>query len=199
MKKIIYLLVLTLVTSCDMSNSNQKTLEESTELSQIFNNDEIDDLQKIVTFFDNQIMNSFKSENIVDSYNKFNMKDLELKEKGLIFGNVDFLMQQELYNSINKSTFDEIWNLGKSTNEKGEARNIVFINPLGKYAKYLHILGARNRFIKNYIETMESSYDISPSLLYVMTDNYRKLDISDESIRLMIAIHYLTLNDNQHE
>ena len=184
--------------SCNVENSRQKSLGESKSLNQVFNKKEISDLYKILTFFDNQIMNSFKSESLIESYNMFNAKDLEFEKDGLIFGNIPFSKQKYIYHSIDKSTFNEVWRLGKSIEGNGKELSIVFINPNGKYANYLQLLGAKNNFIKNYSKVIEETGDIPPTLLYSITHNYKDLNISDENIRLVIAIHYLTLNDNLH-
>lgn len=199
MKKITYIIVLIILTSCGSYNLKQKSLKYSKVLNQNFEKKEINDLYKILNFFDNQITSSFKSESLIESYDLFNVKDLELKAEGLIFGNISFSKQKELYSSINKSTFNEIWNLGKSFEENGKESSIVFIRTDGKYANYLQELGLKNNFIKIYIETIKNYNDIPPPLFYTITENYKNFDITDENIRLMIAIHYLTLNDNLHE
>ncbi|MCK5676954.1 MAG: hypothetical protein KAH72_00555 [Flavobacteriaceae bacterium] len=199
MKKITYIIVLIISTSCGSYDLKQKSLKYSKGLNQSFEKKEINDLYKILNFFDNQIMSSFKSKSMIESYDLFNVKDLELKDEGLIFGNIPFSKQKELYSSINKSTFNEIWNLGKSFKENGRESSIVFIRTDGKYANYLQELGLKNNFIKIYIETIKNYNDIPPPLFYTITENYKNFDITDENIRLMIAIHYLTLNDNFHE
>lgn len=188
-----------IIVSCsNYKKTKPKKLEDSKIVNQVFDKREIHDLQKILSFFDGQIMSSFKGKSLLDSYDLFNEKELELKNEGLIFGNISFSDQQKLNSKIKETTFKEIWDLGKilDIDEIGSKQSFLFINPNGKYISYLKKLGLKNKFIEDYSNIVSQNYDIPPSLVYVITDNYNKIDVSDENIRLMIAIHYLTLNDN---
>ncbi|MCF6347024.1 MAG: hypothetical protein L3J20_01830 [Flavobacteriaceae bacterium] len=198
MKKTIIIFFLIIAVSCITNDSNQKSLKNSEALNKIFSKEEVSDLHKVLTFFDTQIMDSFKSESLNESYGMFNLRDLELKKEGLIFGDIPLLEQKKIISSLGESTFNEVWLLGKSFRENGEEVSILFINPDGKYANYLEELGVRNGFFKNYIKIVKETGDIPPILFYSITDNYKDFDISDENIRLVIAIHYLILNDNGH-
>lgn len=188
-----------IIVSCsNYKKTKPKKLEDSKIVNQVFDKREIHDLQKILSFFDGQIMSSFKGKTLLDSYDLFNEKELELKNEGLIFGNISFSDQQKLNSKIKETTFKEIWDLGKilDVDEIGSKQSFLFINPNGKYISYLKKLGLKNKFIEDYSNIVSQNYDIPPSLVYVITDNYNKIDVSDENIRLMVAIHYLTLNDN---
>lgn len=188
-----------IIVSCsNYKKTKPKKLEDSKIVNQVFDKREIHDLQKILSFFDGQIMSSFKGKTLLDSYDLFNEKELELKNEGLIFGNISLSDQQKLNSKIKETTFQEIWDLGKilDVDEIGSKQSFLFINPNGKYISYLKKLGLKNKFIEDYSNIVSQNYDIPPSLVYVITDNYNKIDVSDENIRLMVAIHYLTLNDN---
>ena len=90
-----------------------KSQYSKVELDNNFSTDQISDLNKITDFFKNQI-----SENKNSDFKACFSKILpELLENGWqpILTKVDFEKQKELYNSISKSTFDEIWEFGKAT------------------------------------------------------------------------------------
>ena len=61
----------------------------------------------------------------------------------------------------------------------------------------LSTLGKNNLIAKDYYTTTEMFGTITPSIVAEMIKEYKELDISDVRVRLMIALHYLTLNDEQ--
>lgn len=65
----------------------------------------------------------------------------------------------------------------------------------GKYLTYLEELGNENHLIQKYHEAYHFLGDISPTMVASILLDYKNYDIRDIRIRLVIAIHYLTLND----
>ncbi|MBK8627678.1 MAG: hypothetical protein IPN86_19590 [Saprospiraceae bacterium] len=70
----------------------------------------------------------------------------------------------------------------------------------GKYLDYLEKeISQINPKTKLYIEKFSMAGDISPSIFADVVKNYGEYDIEDERIRLLIAIHYLTINHRNLE
>jgi len=97
-----------------------------------------------------------------------------------------------IFNKINKSTFDEIWNYNKSYT-KTNTFKIVNINFQGKYMLFLYDLGFKHPIIKDYYEKINFSGDISPSLIIGIINSGEKLNTEDIDIRQFLAIHYITI------
>jgi hypothetical protein len=176
-------------------NLSCKTQYSTTELNNNFTSEEKDDLKKIVDFFKEQICpmgSDFKT-----CYNKIPHKNLE--SKGDVFWtNIDFEKQKELYKKISKSTFDKIWWFCKSTDYKTRKENkSLCANAIGKYNNYLFDLGKQNPKIKKYAQWINASGDFT--VLQIQYSNMIKskkhFNINDPNIQLILAIHYLSLND----
>lgn len=60
---------------------------------------------------------------------------------------------------------------------------------------FLKIAGKKDKFIKEYHESVETFGGISPSLIAGIIMNHDKMNFEDPKVELVIAIHYLTLND----
>lgn len=190
-KKLILLLgLLLLLSSC----KEDKSLGKSPAIMKLFNKTEMLDLEKILTFFDNQIFNKFKSKSLVQNYSLFYEKSLMRLDSGEIYLGFSYEKQNKLILELKESTFKKIWNLGKSYNKK-DTTSIVNLKVDGNYIKFLKTLGKENIAIKKYVDDLIFNYDITPSQSYFFINNYESINIKDERIRLMIAIHYLTLNN----
>ena len=122
-----------------------------------FNQAEIRDIQKITTFFKEQMCgpnNGF--ETCIDSLNLF------LIENGwqAIFENIDFEKQKELYNSLESKLFDEIWSFCKSSNPKIDwERKSICLNSFGKYLTFLKLISVGNPILGAYTEELQRAGD----------------------------------------
>jgi hypothetical protein len=66
-----------------------------------------------------------------------------------------------------------------------------------KYPKFLKELGKEYELIKNYSESLETSGGISPIMIgdILIIKKHHQYDLNDIRLQLVLAIHYLTLND----
>ena len=179
-------------------NFSCKTIYSTNELKNNFSTEQISDLNKITTFFKNQICENQNS----DFKTCFKKILPELLENGQqpIIEKIDFEKQKELYNYISKSTFNEIWEFGKTTYPNtGLELKSLGSKYNGKYQKYLTELGKNNANIKEYTELLIDAGDFeSMGLLQQMIkENPEEFDLENPNIQLLISIHYLALNDQQ--
>jgi hypothetical protein len=169
----------------------------STELDHNFNESEKRDLELLTNFFQEQMCHQ-KSDfsNCMDSIIPF------LGEYGWmpILENVNFEEQQKLYDSFESKLFSEIWSFCKFHNPKeGWERKSLCLNIDGKYMKFLKDLAENNSDLKDYYELMYATGDwesmgLLQGNLYTKPENY---DLRDPNIQILIAVHYLTQNDQQ--
>jgi len=198
MKKIIYIIITTILISC--TSSEKLELKSNKSISETFNESEIKDLQIILNFFNEQICDSKKLNN--DSLNKCYEKycseiKSEMNLKGGFNPKIDYKKQLELYEKINKENFNKIWKIGKSYNLRTKENfKDLELNYNGKYLDFLKKYGEENKTIHSYYESIKNSGDISPSTSAILILNYKLFEPSDIRSKLIIAIHYLTLNDD---
>lgn len=191
-KKIILLsAILLTLNSCKQNETN---LSQYPLIKETFNKSEIVDLEKILTFFDYQIHQEFKTKSIKDDYSFFYKKSLKDLENGIMYIGFSLRQQDSLFREINQKTISEIWNKGKSFKET-DTVNIIYLKTDSKYIEFLKSLGKKNNYIKSYTDDLTNFLDITPHQSYFFTNNYDSLNFNDDRVRLIIAIHYLTLND----
>jgi len=183
--------------SCSTSESTD--LKSNKTISETFNESEIKDLQIIFDFFNNQICNSKKlnNESLNECYEIYCYEIREQRKTGFNFNSkIDFEKQLEMYKRIDKSTFKEIWYFQnrKDINSLDNYKYLEY-SYLGKYKSFLKNYGQENKAIHNFYEGIEFEGGINPSTLGGLDIHYENFDISDIRTKLVIAIQYLTFND----
>ncbi|MEL0644392.1 hypothetical protein V6251_08360 [Olleya sp. Ti.3.14] len=180
-------------------NFSCKTQYSTTELKNNFSTDQISDLNKITDFFKNQICENKNS----DFKTCFNKILPELLENGLfsLLERIDYQNQKELYDSISESTFNEIWGFGKETyRDTGLELKSLSSKYNGKYQKFLTELGRTNNELKEYADRVIGAGDFE-SMGWLQNRIYlnpSKFDLDNQNIQLLIAIHFLTINDQRN-
>ena len=191
MTRILYIILI----SISVFGCSQKF--RSTELKDNFSEAEIKDLQKLKSFFQSQICGStdeFKS--CIDSLIPY------LGEYGYIpiLENIDFEEQKELYSSFESGLFSEIWEFSKGRNlRENKTFKSIGLNMEGKYALFLKDLSKRNPDLKEYYESIMGagvweSMGLLQQRIYTNPEYY---DLKDPSIQVLIAVHYLSQNDQK--
>lgn len=186
------LLILILNLSC-------KSQFSTPELKASFSADQIADLKKITDFFEKQICENEQT-NFKNCFETI-LPDLINLGYEPIFERVDFQKQRELYQSIGKDTFKEIWNFCISTNSQTNQKHqsLCARGIDGKYANFLLTIGKNNKLVKEYADRLIASGDFESSTLlqqWIYT-NKVSFDLENPNIKLIIAIHFLSINDQE--
>ena len=166
-------------------------------IKKTFNKSEIKDLQKIFDFFNSEICAS-NYEKLNECYLHYCLGIKSQIEKTTDFNtNLNYKKQENLYSKIHNNTFKEIWNYQKSLpiNERKDTLKFLGLNYEGKYRKFLNEYGKENKEIESYAESFNVSAGLSPSMIAELSFNYESFNIYEMKTKLIIAIHYLTLND----
>lgn len=120
-------------------------------------------------------------------------------EEGEFDTKISFEEQKQLYDHIDSTTFNEIWTFSwkiRSTPNSRDTLQSILWNHDGKYIRFLKEFSKDSDVVKNYYETYEKAGQISPLMISGLVIHFDKYDVSDIRMRLLIAIHYLTLNDD---
>ena len=177
--------------------SNPKSLRDYEEVNKIFQEKEIEDLERIVDFFNESICKSEKLENtnVLDCYELYFKRMRKAEETGIVEIQIPYQEQEKLMREIDLNSFNQIWSYGKTWRKNSDTLEVVNIKYDGKYIKFLKEFGKENIKAKNYVDRFEAVGDISPSMFADVLMNYKEYDVRDERIKLLIAIHYLTQNE----
>ena len=177
----------------------EKKLHSNSTVTAYFTHEEINDLTKLLDFFNEQICisNGIEKKEIIKCYDSFFKKMLETVEAGNLETKISFAKQKEIYNQISDSLFNQIWAYSKSW-KRDSSDSLKFIDfKIGsKYVKFLKELGKEYEMVKNYSETFGIAGGISPSMVeeILMTKERYQYDLNDVRLQLVVAIHYLTIN-----
>lgn len=190
MKKVIGLLfgIIILNSSCETQYSTD-------ELKNNFSKEQISDLNTIIDFFKESVCLNPDFKICFE-----NTKHDSLLISGVgIWTKIDFNEQLKLYDRISESTFNEIWMYCESTYypSKTKAKSLC-ANSTGKYQKYLAELGIKKPRIAKYAEGIQGAgVYLGLDIHYqgVLKDK-ETFDLNDPNIQLILAIHYLSVNDD---
>lgn len=196
-------LVFLLFVSITSFSCKKENLATNPKINSVFEKDEVQDLSKILDFFEQQICSTEELDinNNTLCYTHY-LKKLKVAE---ITGNIEIGIsvetQRQLYNQINDSTLNQIWVFHKSSrrNSSDTLKQAKGLRYDGKYVAFLQELSKDNPAIKQYYETFIAVGAISPSMINSILVDYKNYNIKDRSVKFVIAIHYLTLNDNPWE
>lgn len=178
-------------------HSPKKSIDNYKEIIKIFNQEETNDLKKILSFFDSAVCKSenLNKNDLNNCYNQyFKRMKVEEKRTGNFEIQISYQEQKKLINHLNVNTFNQIWTKYKTNYDKLDTLEILSFNLNGKFVAFLKEFGETNNKIHSYQERLEAVGDISPTMMGDIVVNYTDYNISDDRIRLFIAIHYLTLN-----
>lgn len=193
-----FLLIMTAIFAVCCVSQRQNDLSNDETIKETFNATEIDDLLKIQSFFDKSIglTDTKNQKEIIKAYTDFFQLNSEIEKVADLDLPINFNDQKKLYNQLDKKTFEDIWSIGWSTkmNSNDTLKNVE-LNRHGKYVEFLKTLGKQDSIIDKYHNSLEVAGDISPAIVADLVKNHDNYNIKDPKIRLMIAIHYLTLND----
>jgi len=174
-----------------------KSEKSTPELEKYFTEDQISDLNQITGFFVEQICDTNEDFNFKSCF-EIMLPKLVKNGWNPIRKTIDLEQQKEMYNSLSKETFGEIWGYHKVQHNSKEIKfKPDGINTSGKYLKFIEEIGYKNDYVAKYTKEIYSSGDVPSraSLQNYIYINPNDLNLDDYNIQVLIAIHYLTQND----
>jgi len=193
MKNTTILLLLILIQGC--SKENTVSLSIDPIVNEHFNKKEIQELDGLLEFFENEMTSSTSSGDIYEKYELF-FGNLQLEDNKPI---ISFNKQEKLIAELDPKLLNEIWYY--------ELEYVPYLNdtvkliryPMkGKYFEFLFAASEKNEGIEKYFDNYSVGC-LRPSLLansmkYNIT-NKLNYGLNMERNRLIIAINYLIYND----
>ncbi len=187
-KIIVFAGIAIIVFSCENTRSTP-------ELEQHFSKNQIKDLNELNDFFISEYLKSSR-DNYGDSFKKMFVLEYNNGIDTLI-NQIDFNEQLKLYNSISKSTFDEIWEIKTNTTEMFYGEKYILPKFKGKFQSYLKGLSRTNSLAKDCWKYMEQSGDFFQLMLNIyISKNIDEINFTDFNNQLIISIYYLSMIDN---
>ncbi|EDP95648.1 hypothetical protein U8527_06350 [Kordia algicida OT-1] len=202
MKKITILLS---IISCVFIFSCEKKSEIQTtpELQQIFNDTEIGDIGKIISFYEEHLKKQTNSNQIDSAFHKFAKENVNAMSYDV--SGFDDESIQRLYKNIDQETYDEIWEESKGFNyEINDSITIQNIAYEKKFMNYLKLVGEKEpkiQYVHNQIKTLGMVQGILIRTLYQDFDDEGRngkfsTKIGDYNNRFIAAVFTITIADN---
>jgi len=181
--------------SCNKNESLQ--LKKDKLLTKYFNESEVNDLEEILHLFENEISKNC-NDTITGCFKNFLMN----ARNNIIIENFEFsgeLSGEIIQKKISKSTFNKIWyNSYMFTNKNQDTIPIIMIKTESPYIDFLKELSESKPYLTKYLKDGTSplnSFIQGATELYIL-NHYDRFNLSDERDRLILAIHYLSVNED---
>jgi len=192
---IIIILTLVLIKCSSIENPN-KSLD--LVLKNEFNQDEIKELKEILYFFDKIVLAQTKIDLIDSAYHRY-MENLRYNESIEEFGTMLFIDKLKIDSFINNfrdnEIFDRIWKFeyGTDITRKDTLLTQLIPNQQGDYFILLDKAIENDTIFKYYKNSLIDSGAIGPYIVGGFQNIHERLDFNNEIIRLIVAIHYISI------
>lgn len=200
--KLFVLIGVFVLTSCGNSKNSGK-LEDNDSLKTYFSDKELKILSDFVENFESQLVSGNDPKLVEDKYIKIfaeleTINSIEAYVHGI---KKSFGSNNDLISNLIKENFNnKIWYLNEyADNNQTHSNTDLIINLEGEYFKFLknYAYVCDSDFIKEYAKSIEVAGDISPSSLTVVKYKWKELDLQDEITRLILAIHFVSLSEDE--
>jgi hypothetical protein len=184
-------------------SAGQSRLSDNETIQESFTNTEIEDLQMLFDFFNESICTEEHSDDLNTCYSDFFKRMEKSEDSGEFDLDIPFDRQKEVYRAFKDSTFYRIWSfrdrqeydLRESIQPKGVIKTVFFAHD-DKYLDFVKSTAARYEIIDFYYDSiLAEGGDIGPGLFASMLIEHDKYNVDDIRVKFIVAIHYLTLND----
>ncbi len=164
-------------------------------LTKVFTTSEINQLELLQTFFESQIC-TIDSITVEKCYAQYISSILKDTISGELDFNISFGKQQKIYEQLDSSLINEIWWFGEMRmSDTVGVFKYISLKRSGKYADFLKLLGKRDKIMWEYQRSALGEDFYAPSFVTGMVQTPTAFELSNPNVRLVLAIHFLTLND----
>lgn len=164
-----------------------------------FSAEEVTELQEFLDTFTSLICQKVNQDNADSSacFIAYLQKVSATKNSGKL---ETFLSSDEinsLLSSMDPSTLREVWMPFMAVVERNtiDTIEIQSLNPDGKYGLFLEKMAEESPQLNSYFLAYNNLRMLSPTMISQILMDWQSLNIKDESIRLVLAVHQVTLSE----
>ena len=180
----------------------QETFDNDTIINKLFNKEEQADLEKILGFFEKEIEEILKENNVYqDSINIYKnyLNFISIPPQNRDFDTFLSIDEQlKFYETISESTFNKIWEFSfKTLTETKIDYKWLTFKWDGHYELFLKEIGIKYKNFESYYNLFKAMGCISASMWWHPITGHDKYNLNDIKIKLFVAIHFMTINDQE--
>ncbi len=193
-----FIFIILLAFSCQ---NNEINLENYSEIKDNFNQEEINDLEKIIKFFRHAICQDahISEENSFECYQHFFEKTFRINMTSNVAKDSFSIIMEPIFNIISANTANEIWSNSIAINiTTHDTLNLLNLNKDGKYLKFLGAYAKSNIKAKHYYESFHEIGEVSLQAIGDLIVNYKDYDVKDIRMELMVAIQNIMAFENYY-
>jgi hypothetical protein len=159
----------------------------------VFDYDEREELAVLINKFEDCIGENVDKQKLYFSFFSEMNKITSIRK---LYLTVDSIFGHEkIHELVSESTFSKIWEEGDNTREKTVSKRSLSIDLNSPYSEFLKRLAQKKGgIVSNYYNSFIIGGNISPSMVAMIQKQYDMLDIRDDEVCLLLAIHYLTIS-----
>lgn len=186
-----YLLILIIGFEC--SSKSDREIQFKNNTFDVFNKEERVDLEVLIRSFENCLGESTNKEKL---YSDFFVEINTITTVGKLLFVIDSIFGEEKIDElISEDTFSKIWIEEVRPGSKSASKTSLSIDINSPYAKYLKKLAEKKGgIVSDYYDSFIIGGCINPSMVAMVQKQYDLLDINDDEVCLLLAVHYLTLS-----
>ncbi|MEL6832287.1 MAG: hypothetical protein AAFY48_18455 [Bacteroidota bacterium] len=189
--KLHYAIVLMfLLASCQTSSSIK---------SDVFTQEETVKLNTVIDLFESTICQE-GTKDYEQCYTTFGERFFDTKKNSYFEETFTQTFQERLSEELGEDLFEEIWYYttvykGQKSKPETPKATTIEVNTIERYAQFLQEVAAEHESVESYEERFQRGGSISPNMVANANQNLNEFDLNDKRIRLILAVHYITLID----
>jgi hypothetical protein len=172
-------------------------LAKDTLITGNFTEKEMDGLEEILRFFDRLLMDKYNTNSPAKAYARFMKKQSQTESWEELYKHASLADQKELVgflSQINETAFYNIWMDNTYQHpESGEVLFVMGLSPNGHYKDFLQETARIVEALNSYQVLVLIDQRVTPETAREFVNLHGKLDYSRQSMRLLVAVHYISL------
>ncbi len=178
-------------------------LKTDKHLTQVFTGNELQEIQKMISYVDDRVVKLTNNRNINDAYHQLlDNIDKNMQDGSKFLVPFDEEEKYEFLQSLDTTVFNEFWTIGRvrkavyqdSIYEDGY--QFLELNSSGRYvADYLEKIGKEDDYYKTEKETIELAGGLAPTIVAWFLKNHNEFDFTIPKNRLWATIFILRIEE----
>ena len=173
------------------------SLAKDTLITSNFTDKEMEGLKTVLSFFDRLLMKKYNANSPAKAYAAFMKNQAQTKSWKELYKHADLVDQKtlvEFLSGINETTFYNIWMDNTYQHpETGEVLFVMGLSPNGHYKDFLQDMARITESLNSYQVVVLIDQRVTPETAREFVNTYKQLDYSRQSVRLLVAVHYISL------